>query len=637
MNNAFHSPSFERKNEYRVPDIETSTRVSPLEKKDSIRLSFVRDEYLVGNDEIENLTIAAWIVRYPCRLCGLWWLIVLSVAGLLIRGKGASFLFAYDDAARWSIGEQQTKNVYAWMGAVETVMRSTQVPVKTTIWESHMTMFSVNEGDQLLTVENVKAMLAAEQILEQGVFLDAITDNDTYFSFCVAYPATDERWPGCSEKSSKSSIVSELIWAGHNRTDSEWQDALDALVVSYASNPSRTIFFNDEFTDGGKMTAMRSVYNFGGPYPDVNNMTSSYSNPFVERAVTGDGPDQSFYLDDWYESWYSTLELDELKLTQFSTSTMDVWSFSNIIWDNVIESLIKETFLYIIIGIILVSCVIAFHTRSLMLTAIAMGQIMMSLPVAAFVYFYVFNITFWDKPNILTLFTAVGIGADDIFIFYDCWKQAGAKMMPMSEFTNEEEYYVKRMSYTFRKAGQAMIITTLTTCAAFFSTMNSRLPTIKVFGLFSGLVIIVDFLSAVTLFPVGIMITTRYPLLRNCGIEKIGKRLDMKGRNPEALGCFESFCGVHYVRWIWKLKFPIIVIFTAELALATWMTSQLTYPTGMEQMFQPGTGYATTYDLYFEWTEVRSTTDVHFVWGVNGLERDSNLFVSATVDNGKPR
>jgi len=302
MNKAFDSPSVERKNEYRVPEMKSSTRVSPLEKKDSVTLSFVHDEYGVDNDEIQNITIAVWIVRYPCQLCGLWWLIVLSVAGLLIVDKGASFLFAYDNGARWSIGEKHTKNVYAWMGAVETVMRSTQVPVKTTAWASHMTMFSVKEGHQLLTVENVRAMLAAEQILEQGVFLDAVTDDDTYFSFCVAYPSTDERWPGCSEKYSKSSIVSELIWAGHNRTDSEWQDALDALVVSYASNPSRTIFFNDEFSDGGSMTAMRSVWNFGGPYPDVNNTTSSYSNPFVERAVTGDGPDQSFYLDDWYES-----------------------------------------------------------------------------------------------------------------------------------------------------------------------------------------------------------------------------------------------------------------------------------------------------------------------------------------------
>lgn len=66
------------------------------------------------------------------------------------------------------------------------------------------------------------------------------------------------------------------------------------------------------------------------------------------------------------------------------------------------------------------------------------------------------------------------------------------------------------------------------------------------------------------------------------------------------------------------------------------MTSQLTYPSGIEQIFKSGSGYATVYGFWYEWIEVRSSTDVYFVWGINGLKRDASLFVSAGVNGGEP-
>ena len=58
----------------------------------------------------------------------------------------------------------------------------------------------------------------------------------------------------------------------------------------------------------------------------------------------------------------------------------------------------------------------------------------------------------------------------------------------------------KRMSWVYRKAGLAMLITSLTTACAFVVTaMSSPLPTLQNFGVFAAFVILLDYALVMTL------------------------------------------------------------------------------------------------------------------------------------------
>jgi predicted RND superfamily exporter protein len=73
----------------------------------------------------------------------------------------------------------------------------------------------------------------------------------------------------------------------------------------------------------------------------------------------------------------------------------------------------------------------------------------------------------------------LGIGADDIFVFLDTWKQS--KMLTLGG-AGRRAPVEHRLSWTFREAGFAMLITTTTTAAAFFGSALSSINVIRQFG-----------------------------------------------------------------------------------------------------------------------------------------------------------
>lgn len=105
---------------------------------------------------------------------------------------------------------------------------------------------------------------------------------------------------------------------------------------------------------------------------------------------------------------------------------------------------------------------------------------------------------FGDLHNVV-IFIVMGIAADDIFVFYDAWRQSET----IEEFNGDIN---KRMSYTFRRSRRAMAVTSSTTSAAFFANLYSPLMTIKSFGVFAGVIVPVNYLLVMVFFPSIIMI-----------------------------------------------------------------------------------------------------------------------------------
>lgn len=69
---------------------------------------------------------------------------------------------------------------------------------------------------------------------------------------------------------------------------------------------------------------------------------------------------------------------------------------------------------------------------------------------------------------------------------------------------------------TVERAGLAMLITTLTSAAAFFSNMLSTLPALRAFGLFMGSVLLCNYALVMTIYPAALALHEMYvpvPLL----------------------------------------------------------------------------------------------------------------------------
>ena len=98
----------------------------------------------------------------------------------------------------------------------------------------------------------------------------------------------------------------------------------------------------------------------------------------------------------------------------------------------------------------------------------------------------------------------LGIGCDDLFVVYDAWTQA--------QWLAPDAYLVtqaSRLEWAVRRAGKAIIITTLTDCAAFLSSLLCPIPNLISFAIFTSLLAAANFALVVTLWPCALMLHLR--------------------------------------------------------------------------------------------------------------------------------
>ena len=136
---------------------------------------------------------------------------------------------------------------------------------------------------------------------------------------------------------------------------------------------------------------------------------------------------------------------------------------------------------------------------------------------------YVYNIPLGISQigilSISVIFVVIGIGADDVLVFYDIWKQSLSELKELSE---QREKISKRkqegdskvidnaMSYkeltlhliqdTFLHAGGATFVTTFTTFMAFGSSIVSPIPPFRYFGIFAALASLMNYILVILWF-----------------------------------------------------------------------------------------------------------------------------------------
>merc|ERR1711871_124690 len=111
-----------------------------------------------------------------------------------------------------------------------------------------------------------------------------------------------------------------------------------------------------------------------------------------------------------------------------------------------------------------------FHTGSAFLAGMGMFHIVLTFPLAHFATYP--WIKYFDTMNMFLMFIILGIGADDVFVFVDAWKQS---VILQPDLRGDE---VARMKYTVARASRACFVTKFTTMCAFIAAaMSPLMPT----------------------------------------------------------------------------------------------------------------------------------------------------------------
>lgn len=463
--------------------------------------------------------------------------------------------------------------------------------------------------------------------------------------------------------------------AAGSGTGNMWSDYLEDLA---AGNSPQLI-------DVGQPTFYRSKTHMGQPFPDgpTTNCGNDANGDPIDPCVINDIPTTCISdcdnCDDECVGFY--LPRDK---ADGSTGEFHKWIFRDGRDPGIYMSLIKageeasdpgkvpcdgelECWMYngtlagqLGLGPLLVSVWLAFfafiavfilmsiHVNSAFVGMFGMFQVLASLPCTYIAYGKVLGLTF-SFLNIMSVFVVLGIGADDMFIFYDAFIQS-KHIVKKEKDETEDEHLVRRLSFTYRRAGTAMTITTVTTCVAFLSCVLTPLSFIRTFGVWASLVIFFDFLLSITLFPIGLIISVKYPFLNcccdpetekcdNCCMMKIEccqdglKAKCCKKKEDTEVHKFrpiERFFGRTLLMQIDKVKIPILAAFVIVISVGIWSLTEIRQPQGSEGQAAYPPDHP--YQLYTEMSsnfyvdpEQSSNMNEHYarvVWGVSGIDRD---------------
>ena len=166
------------------------------------------------------------------------------------------------------------------------------------------------------------------------------------------------------------------------------------------------------------------------------------------------------------------------------------WSYLLFRHDIVIQIFFDMTFA--IGSILFIFAFIVYHTKSLWISTFAVSSILTSFLCTNLIYRIVFDFKYIGYFHVITLFIILGIGADDIFVFLDVWKTSGYQ---------EYSSLSMRLTCAYKKSIKSMFFTSLTTTVAFLASANSPLLATRSFGVFAGVLVIVNYISVVIYFP----------------------------------------------------------------------------------------------------------------------------------------
>ena len=441
--------------------------------------------------------------------------------------------------------------------------------------------------------------------------------------------------------------------AAYVDTEAGIQQVMASIMADADLGPRAALFFDTGFSAVNlKANFMQSFYFLGLPL-------EGYANPSVQpEEQRKPGNEFIVEMSETLKKRFGMKETfsESAFQTAATTSTTDgdfkLYWWSLPVQENEWLVLSDKDLSWTFLSFIGVGGYVAFHTGSIIISAVSMAMTVFSIFTAFFFFRVIFQVTFFQFINFLIIFVVLGIGADDVFVFMDAFHQSVDELKAKGITPT----LPKRIKHTMKRAIHAIFVTSFTTSAAFLATALSPLIPLRSFGIFSALVIFcVFFINAVVLPPLTVMYA-RNMLGRGwlesakaltCGLMPIAPFEDPGATLPEgkrdavagagdtgaaAAGKYditkmrrsEKFFYVTYFNFLkGPAKWVILVVFAGVFAggVASWVSLEV--PKDPEQWF-PGSHMFQQYqDIGTSKVMLGggagSELDVNIVWGLKGL------------------
>ncbi|OAD58699.1 Protein dispatched like protein 1, partial [Eufriesea mexicana] len=321
--------------------------------------------------------------------------------------------------------------------------------------------------------------------------------------------------------------------------------------------------------------------------------------------------------------FYKGLNNGDLSYGKFSVKGMQLGLKSTLF-----DRLLVSDSILLLIGFAFVTVCIWAYTGSLLLTVTTITAVIFSLGISYAFYTLVLHIKFFPFMNLLAIIVAVGIGADDAFIYCKIWERGKEQKVLNNGL-------VRLVQETMKHAVPSMFVTSLTTAVAFFASVVSNVTAINCFSLFSGMTVIANFFLMITWLPACVVVSERFKLgvlsPANFITRKIIRPLRLFG-DKVAL-TFNTFLTriVINFRWCWLLSLGIIAIICC---IIVFQYPGLQLPdTADFQLFDSSHPFE-KYDLVYSrkfWFEKHETINngdvlpLRFVWGIKPIDNGNYL------------
>mmetsp|Transcript_31035 Transcript_31035/g.42030 ORF Transcript_31035/g.42030 Transcript_31035/m.42030 type:complete len:1162 (-) Transcript_31035:162-3647(-) len=158
----------------------------------------------------------------------------------------------------------------------------------------------------------------------------------------------------------------------------------------------------------------------------------------------------------------------------------------------------------VLLAICFVFLVLCVHTDSYFVASCGLFEIIISYPLGLFVWHAVLQQPYVTYLMYSGIFVILGIGADDIFVLSDAFKQSAFQPPHISGSLET------RFAWAYNRAASAMLATSLTTVAAFTSCAATTIWDIAAFGCVAAVMIACDYILVITWLPSAMIINERY-------------------------------------------------------------------------------------------------------------------------------
>lgn len=486
-----------------------------------------------------------------------------------------------------------------------------------------------DQANNVLTTDGLALMKKAE---------DVLLNSEDYQKYCLRDPDfTDCQGKQLDCVVPKSVLLSDTLYGIYREdngklcgrendtksiSDDEFTKFRDSLLQKNGNetrvDPFFAPFVGTDFSFENRTTWIaQSVFRFGRPFKGYKNLT--------------DNPSQQT---DEYEKWAAKVSDSIRNLT---TPNIDVFLIGSTLIDASFGEVVLRDLSFSIAAIVLVFIVIWFHTSSLFLASTAMGQIFLAFPFAYVFYTFIFRQEYFAALQILVVFLILGIGADDVFVFTDAWKQSAVVL-------GQDCDLVTRMSWTYRRSVRAMSVTSFTTAAAFFVTAGSPIMPVSTLGIWAGILILLQFVLVITIYPCAVVIWHRFwrvrsslkcfrkPTEQDLNAPHISfwqRCLPEKWRgNPAAAGEYrmiERFFRGPWTSFVHRARYILVVLALVLVGVSIWLATRLEPPEEQENFLPKDNELRIAFTALqdaFPRNKASFQLRVYITWGIKDVNRE---------------